>query len=200
MGFGTDGLTFNTLRSANLKRLPLFKDANGRPCHTKLEGRPDGFDWSPAQWLQAVVGELGEYANARKKVERGDMTEEEARNKLASELADVVIYLDLLAHRLDINLGDAVMKTWNAKSEQLGIPLYMDAEDWHYTKHTTHVSALKVGDEVKGRYSNLVGTITDVTPAGFFVRFGDKEPVCMHPQLHIMAIDGSEIVGGLPRT
>jgi hypothetical protein len=51
MGYGTNGLTFRTLRAANMQRLPLFKDAKGRTCHT--EG--DGSDWSPAQWLQAVV-------------------------------------------------------------------------------------------------------------------------------------------------
>lgn len=62
MGYGTDGLTFNTLRGANMKRLPMFRDS-----------KDDGSDWSPAQWLQAVTGELGEYANLRKKVERGDL-------------------------------------------------------------------------------------------------------------------------------
>ena len=135
MGYGTDGLTFRTLRAANIKRLPLFKDAKGRTCHAPTDDpRTAGFDWTPAQWLQAVVGELGEYANARKKVERGDMTEGEAKEKLASELADVTIYLDLLAHRLGIDLGAAVMRTWNAKSEKLGIGLYIDAEDWHFTK------------------------------------------------------------------
>lgn len=40
MGYGTDGLTFRTLRDANLKRLPLFKDAHGRTCHNG-----DGSDW-----------------------------------------------------------------------------------------------------------------------------------------------------------
>ena len=92
---GTDGLTFRTLRLANMQRLPLFRDAKGRTCHTEV----DGSDWSPAQWLQAVVGELGEYANLRKKCERGDLTPEEAKPMLADELADVVIYLDILAAR-----------------------------------------------------------------------------------------------------
>jgi len=130
MGYMTDGLTFNTLRRANLKRLPLFKDAKGRNCHDKA----DGSDWSPAQWLQAVVGELGEYANLRKKTERGDLTMEEAKPLLADELADVVIYLDILAAQLDINLSEAVMDKWNRTSKKVGAPLYIDAEDWHYTK------------------------------------------------------------------
>lgn len=128
MGYMTDGLTFNTLRRANLKRLPMFKDAKGRVCH----GEKDGSDWSPAQWLQAVVGELGEYANMRKKVERGDYTSDEAKPMLADELADVVIYLDILASQLGIDLGAAVMSKWNKTSEKVGAPLYIDAEDWHF--------------------------------------------------------------------
>ncbi len=130
MGYMTDGLTFRTLRDANKKRLPLFKNAKGGRAHTK----DDGSDWSPASWLQAVVGELGEYANLRKKVERGDMTMKEARPALADELADVVIYLDILASQLGIDLGDAVMEKWNRTSVKVGAHIYIDAEDWHYTK------------------------------------------------------------------
>jgi len=48
------GLTFKVLRSANLARLPLFKNSNGEPAHADPMGR----DWTPAQWLQAIVGEL----------------------------------------------------------------------------------------------------------------------------------------------
>jgi len=65
MGYMTDGLTFRTLRNGNVKRLPLFKRKDGKPAHIKS----DGSDWSPASWLQAIIGELGEYANLRKKVE-----------------------------------------------------------------------------------------------------------------------------------
>lgn len=133
MGYGTNGLTFKTLRDGNVKRLPLFKRKDGKPAHMKV----DGSDWSPASWLQAVIGELGEYANLRKKVERGDFTLGRVKQKLASELADVVIYLDLLAYQLGIDLGDAVMTTWNKKAEELGIPMYLDAEDWHYTRRLT---------------------------------------------------------------
>lgn len=129
MGYMTNGLTFNTLRNANIQRLPLFRDAKGRSAHSKA----DGSDWSPAQWLQAVVGELGEYANLRKKVERGDMSIEDAQGMLADELADVVIYLDILAFQLGIDLGEAVIDKWNRTSEKVGAPLYIDAEDWHYT-------------------------------------------------------------------
>jgi NTP pyrophosphatase (non-canonical NTP hydrolase) len=132
MGYGTNGLTFNTLRAANLKRLPLFRNGKGKLAHKKV--KKPGSDWSPAQWLQALVGELGEYANVRKKVERGDMTLAEALPMIRRELADVVIYLDILASQMDINLGEAVMEKWNETSEKVGAPLFIDAEDWHYTK------------------------------------------------------------------
>jgi len=133
MGYGTNGLTFRTLRDGNIKRLPLFKRKDGKPAHMRVNGS----DWSPASWLQAVIGELGEYANLRKKVERGDFTLAQAKKKLGSELADVVIYLDILATQLGIDLGEAVMETWNAKADQLDIPMRLDAEDWHWTRPLT---------------------------------------------------------------
>lgn len=127
MGYGTDGLTFNTLRDGNIARLPEFKNKHGEPAHSK----PDGSDWSPAQWLQAVVGELGEYANLRKKVIRGDLTPEEAKPMLAAELADTVIYLDILAFQLGINLGEAVMDKWNRTSRRVGSNTRIGADGWN---------------------------------------------------------------------
>lgn len=115
------GLTFDTLRDGNIKRLPLFRDAKGRRCHSK----DDGSDWSPAQWLQAVSGELGEYANLRKKVERGDLTLDEARSMLADELSDVVIYLDILAAQLGISLGESIVSKWNRTSDKVGAPIHI---------------------------------------------------------------------------
>lgn len=109
-------LTFSALRSANLERLPQFKDSRGWLAHTK----PDGSDWSPAQWLQAVVGELGEYANLRKKFERGDVAEDEFKREAANELADVVTYLDILAYQLGIDLGAATVEKFNAVSYRVG--------------------------------------------------------------------------------
>lgn len=103
-----------------MARLPQFRDAKGRLVHTAT-----GDDWSPAQWLQAVIGELGEYANLRKKVERGDFTLEEARLELGRELADVVTYLDILAAQLGIDLGDAVTEKFNVVSKRVGSNIYL---------------------------------------------------------------------------
>jgi NTP pyrophosphatase (non-canonical NTP hydrolase) len=130
MGYMTDGLTFNTLRGANQARLPEFKNAKGERVHYTGGNDP----WTFNDWMTAVIGELGEAANVLKKIRRGDFTLEEAKPKLVMELADVVIYLDILAAQLGINLGEAVMETFNNKSEQVGSKVRMAADDWHFTE------------------------------------------------------------------
>lgn len=120
-------LTFDTLRAGNIARLPQFKNKHGELAHSKA----DGSDWSPAQWLQAAVGELGEYANVRKKYERGDLTEEEFFAEAADELADVVTYLDILATQLGIDLGTAVMSKFNRVSRRVGASVRIDSDGVH---------------------------------------------------------------------
>ena len=110
------GLTFSALRAANIDRLPQFRDAKGRLCHSKA----DGSDWPLSQWSNAVCGELGEAANIIKKIERGDYTLEEAREKLGKELADVVTYIDLLASVAGVDLGRATADKFNEVSKRVG--------------------------------------------------------------------------------
>jgi NTP pyrophosphatase (non-canonical NTP hydrolase) len=126
MGYGTNGLSFNTLREANTARLPEFKNNKGEPAHSK----PDGSDWSLNDWMTACLGELGEAANVCKKIRRGDMTLEEARPLLIQEFADVVTYLDILAGQAGINLGMAVTDTFNKKSTQVGSSIHIEGDEW----------------------------------------------------------------------
>lgn len=104
-------LTFRDLRIANLDRCLYAFHA--------LE------DWSPTDWGTAVAGEVGEALNLIKKMRRGEPIE---RNAVAMELADAVIYLDLLAARLGIDLGRAVAYKFNRVSERRQAPqmLYPD--------------------------------------------------------------------------
>jgi hypothetical protein len=95
MSYGTDGLSFNTLRDANAVRLPLFRNRHGQLAHKQ----PDGSDWNPAQWLQALLGELGEFATVRMRYEAEEIEFEEYQALARKELPDVQIYLDLLAYR-----------------------------------------------------------------------------------------------------
>jgi len=105
-------LTFSDLRKANLARLPEFKNRKGRPAHSMK----DGSDWKLSAWSNAVLGELGEAANLIKKIERGDLSLEEARGDLGKELADVQVYLDILAFRAGVNLGDATIQKFTEVS------------------------------------------------------------------------------------
>lgn len=91
----THFLSFGTLRMANVTRLPLFKNSLGAPAHSK----PDGSDWSPAEWFVAVMGELGEAAEVRLSYEGGNLDDEEYKSLISGELPDVQIYLDILALR-----------------------------------------------------------------------------------------------------
>lgn len=85
--------------------------------------------WSPTDWACALAGEVGEACNEVKKIRRlddADKTKDspEERERLAKlvavELADVIIYADLLATRLGVSLEDAVREKFNEVSDRRG--------------------------------------------------------------------------------
>ena len=119
---GKTDVSFTNLRAANLARLPKFKNKHGQLAHS----HPQGKDWSPAQWLQAVIGEMGEYANIRKKFERGDLTAEEFAIEGGKELADVQIYLDILAYQVGVDLGAVVVSKFNDVSRRVGCDVFLE--------------------------------------------------------------------------
>ena len=118
-------MTFAVLREANIARLPRFKNKKGEPAHSQ----PDGSDWVLSTWCNAILGELGELANLVKKVERGDLTLDEAREALGKECADVATYLDILAFRLGVDLGQATLDKFNEVSERVGAGVFIEAHD-----------------------------------------------------------------------
>jgi NTP pyrophosphatase (non-canonical NTP hydrolase) len=72
---------------------------------------------------------VGEAANIAKKLNRvrdgitgNKETETELREKLRSEIADAFMYLDLLAQSQGFSLEEAVVETFNKKSDQIGSP------------------------------------------------------------------------------
>lgn len=132
-------ITFDDLRIANITRLPLFKDKLGNIAHATF----DGSDWQPSDWMNAIVGEIGELASELKYARRGDYgsmaksamqvrmhpswTPDEVVQKIANEAADIVIYLDLLMHQFHIDLGEAVTRKFNATSAAQGIDVELRA-------------------------------------------------------------------------
>lgn len=110
-------LTFGSLRNVNFTRCERWHGPGSDP-------------WTLADWSNALCGEAGELANVIKKIRRqqtgcrndGDPTMRELCAAAAAELADVVIYADLLASQLGVDLGDAVVDKFNKVSEKFGFP------------------------------------------------------------------------------
>jgi NTP pyrophosphatase (non-canonical NTP hydrolase) len=117
-------LSFDTLREANNLRLPEFTNALGEFAHKN----PDGSDWSRSDWLEAIVGELGEYANKSKKNRRGDISDEEFLIEAKKELADVVTYIDILAKQLSIDLGEAIANKFNEVSRRINSSVFFSLQ------------------------------------------------------------------------
>lgn len=75
-------------------------------------------EWSSLEWSAAIAGEVGELCNLLKKCKRGDFTEEEKIKEIAEEIADIIIYCDLLASRLNISTAGCVVSKFNEVSKK----------------------------------------------------------------------------------
>ena len=71
---------------------------------------PECEDWDELDWYGALVGEVGEYANFRKKFIRGSIGQKDFLVNAGKELADVQMYLDLLAWYLGVSLSSTNSK------------------------------------------------------------------------------------------
>jgi NTP pyrophosphatase (non-canonical NTP hydrolase) len=99
---------YDTLEQANIARQLEWKNS-------------DKLDLS--YFGNAAAGEMGEACNVVKKLERERLGLEGSRATiadLATELADVVIYVSLLAIKSGIDLDRAIFEKFNATSEKLG--------------------------------------------------------------------------------
>lgn len=92
--------------------------------------------WSISDWLMAMAGEAGEACNAGKKLRRIQeeianissdpdrqlSDTETALDAIVEELADTVIYCDLVATRIGRSLPDAIITKFNHTSARYGFP------------------------------------------------------------------------------
>jgi len=119
------GLDLRALREANVKRC----EQSFRTCE----------NWSAADWSNAMAGEAGELVevllsliaktngicNLTKKLQRGDTVD---LDEVGKESADVVIYAELLSHRLGIDLSDAVREKFDEVSTRVGSEVRLTAD------------------------------------------------------------------------
>jgi NTP pyrophosphatase (non-canonical NTP hydrolase) len=86
-------------------------------------------------WTTAVAGELGELCNMIKKTQRVAMggvdggssytAKDITKEMLQEEIGGIAIYLDLLASLLGISLEQAIIQTFNEKSEKYGFSQFI---------------------------------------------------------------------------
>jgi NTP pyrophosphatase (non-canonical NTP hydrolase) len=111
-------LTFRQLSEVNLQRANRWH-----------KGGLD--EWTPSDWACAAAGEMGEVCNAIKKYNRivqhiasnnNPVDLRDALQKIATEIGDTIVYLDLLAQRMGIDTGLAVRETFNRISDRENMP------------------------------------------------------------------------------
>lgn len=107
-----------------------LSDVNLQRCE---RWHPNGIEsWSVSDWLMAMAGEAGEACNAGKKFRRLEdklvgnhqyaTDVEQALAEIGKELADTVIYADLVAQRLGLNLGSLIIEKFNEVSVRNNFP------------------------------------------------------------------------------
>lgn len=112
-----DALTFAQLAEANARRCEDYF----HPIKS----------WNSLEWAGAMCGEAGEAANIAKKIKRIDTSalaiqvrDQDRRRQLLQDLgrevADTVIYADLLLQSEGMTLESFVVEAFNRKSEQIG--------------------------------------------------------------------------------
>ena len=74
-------------------------------------------DWSPMEWGCALAGEVGELCNYLKKQSRGDKI---PKQELEHEIADIIMYVSLLSHNLNIDMEKALKTKFNIVSKRWG--------------------------------------------------------------------------------
>lgn len=110
------------LREVSTARAQLWHDADAEP-------------WSGADWSNAMCGEAGEAANVVKKLRRietninhrGPGSKGEFMEALGKEIADVVIYADLLAEYYGIDLAKSIVDKFNEVSDRYGFDIKLTA-------------------------------------------------------------------------
>lgn len=128
-GWHTDEEGNHTWISTTPLRLDDLRVTNLSRCVRWHPGFPDD-DWTGADWSNAMQGEAGEAGNVVKKLRRKefglagahDPGVQELTEKLADEIADTIIYADLLAAYYGIDLSTAIRRKFNAISEREGFP------------------------------------------------------------------------------
>ena len=91
-----------------------LREANRKRSKEFLDRRPNRKEFSPLEWGGALAGEVGELCNIIKHAQRDDRFEA-WHQYVADEIGDVLVYLDILADVLGIDLEQATTNKFNQR-------------------------------------------------------------------------------------
>ena len=107
---------------ADLEPLRALRAANQRRLHTSPY-YSDKAAAGPEWWALCAAGEMGETCDAVKKLvtnHKRDPLKRKTREDIGEEIADTVIYLDLLAASLGLDMWTIIRNKFNAVSDRVG--------------------------------------------------------------------------------
>jgi NTP pyrophosphatase (non-canonical NTP hydrolase) len=116
---------------AQLEHLDLAELRHANTSRARRWHSEDTAPWSLADWSNAMCGEAGEAANVVKKIRRHETHVSSSYNTpaldelyeaLTLELADLVIYADLVAANAGIDLAAAIRRKFNEVSAAQDFP------------------------------------------------------------------------------
>jgi len=210
---------------------------------------PDGFghsltSWSEAEWTNAMAGEFGEVleqicnlgaaigkaSNLAKKIIRhrddvagnvkiDDRDLPNLRQRIALEVADVVIYADLTMQRLGYDTSTVVAEVFNRKSDELQCSIRYDGgqdrgfvylagpyahndpavrETRYRLLTATAAKMMREGTPVYSpiTHNHLLATMNEMPTGWDFWRSMDEQMIEQCIELHVLMLDGwKESVG-----
>lgn len=142
-------LSFENLHKTNVAR-----------CSTAFQ--EDVKDWTLGDWGNALAGETGEACNLIKKTRRVlqigsmDINDAVVKRAIGHELADVVIYVDLISEEIGVNLAEMIIEKFNLVSEKRNttIRLKQDPDGVYRAEDAV--------DEAESPYSAVVNHIAGI--------------------------------------
>lgn len=141
-------------------------------------------EWSPLEWGGAMAGEAGEACNAAKKIKRidGQIAHHDNRlfgqnlslpeqrqmyaKKVAQEVADTVIYGDLMCSSVGEVLEEHIMDVFNKKSEEYGFPERLTGHAFPPDDRGDAGPRLSLADDRPGDSVRTGATTSDLSEPG----------------------------------
>lgn len=171
----------------SLTDLPVsvFREANGARFSMWKANNPEMNLWTPEDWVTAIIGELGEYANELKKFNRRDFDFEQLQERAGRELADVITYIDCFISATNLGLGDIVLpqagKTaWNIILNEGIAGIRIERETFKDFMRAVQEANKKMASELNPMEH---GAIDESSPAQYFIKMMSRTTPQIFSQL-----------------